>query len=388
MDLRGARRLSGQVSGLDSLVELSVWILNDRRESLQLPITMQPSGSFLLPLPRSSVALLGFALAERPDALAHRAHAVGEGRNTMAAPAGTLLLSHLQRDGLALDVGSGLPKSGPTQVSPSGGLRWQYALIGGRAWASVVRAPVRVRAVVDPDTAALVRNGVLAVRINDAIVIPVQVSLVARRLPTVSQHFLLLAPATLDALLAAYAPELLRVSDVWLSKPLPAALAHSGQLIGLTVTDRAAVQALDAASAASLWSTRTLELLVLVVLLLLFAFVFSTVREIAASSDAAGWAAQGLSYSAMHASLRRIVLLFTTLAALLALALLPLLFPLLLTRSNVDLAGNPAVPPLAPVSDLPRQMLVVAASALLAWTASTLAIGSQQRQRKRRGDAL
>ncbi len=374
--LRGKHRLSGHVLGLASTVSLSVWVMNDRLESTQIPLTVQANGRFNLQISASTVALLGFALAELPDAMAHRAHAVGEGRNALAAPTGTLVIDALSADTAPLDIAASLPATGPMRAMGVGSLRWPYALVGGQAFASVVRPPVQVRAVVDPATSSLVRNGVIAVRLNGAVVVPVRVSLVVQRLPTVSQRFILLDPGTLDGLLAAYAPESLRVSDIWLTRPLAPSVAQSEAMVGLTVTNRAGVEALDAASSSSAWSERTLELLVLVVVLLFIAFALTSVREVVGTSDFAGWEAQGLPRSRMSRTVRDVVVALTASAAALALAVLLLLLPVVLTWSNIDLSGNPAVPPLAPQADLGRQLLVLVGTLLLAWTAATAAARS------------
>ncbi len=365
--LDGIQRLSGRVQGLDANVEMSLWILNNRDESVQLPVQVPTNGRFSLALPRMTVSLLGFALAESADAMAHRAHAVGEGRNTLAAPTGTLLVGELARDGRPLDIRSALPPGGTAQATSSNSLRWPYALVGGQAWASLVLPPRQVRAVVDPLTATMVRNGVLAVRLTDSAVVPITVAAVAKRLPTVAQRFILVDPSALDALLGAHSPETLRVSEIWITKPLLAHVAQSDALVGLTVMSRSGLQALSAASSASAWSTRTFDLLALVVLLVFVGFVIAVVREVLGTADLEAWAAQGLSTSAMLRTLRRVVVGLSTAAALLALIGLLTLFPTVLSWSNIDITGNPAVPPLAPVADLGQQLLVLLLTAALAW---------------------
>lgn len=362
----GARLLTGQASGLVPTVALSVWLLDRDGEAQQRVVHVGADGRFQVALEPSTASILGFALDELPQAAAHRAHAVGEGISTLAAPHGTLQLRDLALDGVALQSAERTQANAPSVRVTRGAMRWTYALVGGSGWAPLSRPPRALRAVVDPVTAALAQDGVLAVRFSDSSVVPIRVAAVAQRIPAAASRFVVIDDDALVALLAADAPSLLRVSEIWLTRPLSAASVGSGALVGLTVTTRADAIALRAASSASTWSARTLELLVVLCALLFIAFVGMSLRDILAHAELEGWEAQGLPRRRTTQGARRVVVGLVAAASTGVLAMLAVLIPAVLGRANVDITGNPSVPPLHATMPMGLMLLVLVGAPLLA----------------------
>lgn len=364
----GATTLTGRASGLVATVALSVWLLDQDGEAQQRTLDVGADGAFRLDLNPTTVALLGFALDELPQAAAHRAHAVGEGISTLTAPHGLLRIRDLALDGIPMDLTSGMPSSGPARATGNS-LQWQYSLVGGAGRAPLVSAP-DLHGVVDPLTASLAQDGVLAVRFSDDNVVPVRVSAVANRLPTAGPRFLLLDDGALMALLAAVAPESLRVSEVWLTKPISSAALAADPLTGLSVSTHAGAIALRAGSSANAWSTRTLELFVGLGALLFLAFLGMSIRDILTHAELEGWAAQGLPRSRMERAARLALVALVAAAASSVLAVLLALFPVVLGRANIDITGSPAVPPLHATVSAPLLLLVLLCTLVLAAIAS------------------
>lgn len=371
--LRAGHLLSGQVQGLTPTVTIAVWLLDEREEAHAVTLQLRGDGRFRVDVTPGTLSLLGFSLIEQADAAAHRAHAIGEGTNTLAAPQGVLLINHLAVDGTPMRLSASLLSKSDLQSRQPGQLEWKYTLIGGEAWASLSRAPAMVFGVVDPLTARAVRDGVLAVRLTDATVIPVRVTAVAQRLPSAKPQFILLDPRALKAVLAQFAPEMLRVSEVWIDRPLTRQAQSSGALVGLAVTNRTDISSLNAASSATFWSERMLELLSVVALVMYFAFVWFSTKDLLANANLEGWAAQGQKRNSMHRDARQFIVGLLAISTAVIAGILLAAFPLVLVRANVDLSGAPASPPLHAVIDFGVTTLILSVAVMLAGIAATLA---------------
>lgn len=370
--LRGSGTLRGHVAGLSAQVALSAWIFTSRHEAVQVAARVQADGGFVVDLPCDAVSLLGFGLDELPDASAHRSHAVGEGDNTLVAPHGTLRLDRLEVDGARLRLtaaSDGMP--GVLSVTERG-LKWSYVLVGGSGWAPLVNAPRQLRGIVDAATAAQVRDNMLAVRINDATVLRVRVVGVADRLPTAAPHFLLMDGGAMEWLLAANAPGLLRVSEVWTSRPL-ARDAASTALVGLRVVQQREVAAGRAASSATHWSERTLLLLITVAMGVLLSVIALTRRDLLLHAEVDGWRGQGSTGATMARAIRRVILVLVTATAVLTALGILVAVPAVVGYANLDITGSPAVPPLHAVRDLRAFGAIVLGTLCVALVATTRA---------------
>ena len=145
-------------------------------ESIQIPLSLS-NQQLVANLPDNVMNLLGFQITEMSDYKDRRDHAVGEGKNALPAPSGTLSISNLELDGTSVDF---------SQIS-----NVEYSVINGPIYFSLVEKPQSIPVVVDSKTNTLNQKNNLQLRVTGESYIELQIVGVANNLPTVPMQFAL-----------------------------------------------------------------------------------------------------------------------------------------------------------------------------------------------------
>lgn len=278
IDVRNKKELSVQVTGLHPFTTLSPWVLSDRLESKQ--ISMQANGKKLTALlPENSTSLLGFQVTELPDYKDRRDHAVGEGKNALPAPSGNLTISNLEIDG--------------TNVNFSQIIDFEYSVINGPIYMSLVTKPSAIPAIIDATTNGLKQTNKIQLRVTGESYIELEVVGVSNNLPTVPMQFALVNDSVLTQYLAAVSPELLHINEVWITNDLSKSLSNDKELYGLTVFNQNELINKFQSPTNAKWSTRALILICLIALLLYLLILLFIASEIFKDEQFIGWYSAG-----------------------------------------------------------------------------------------------
>ena len=278
IDVRNKKELSLQVLGLHPFTTLGVWVLNDRLESKQ--IQLQVSGEKLTTLlPENSTYLLGFQVTELPDYKDRRDHAVGEGKNALPAPSGNLTISNLELDGKEINF---------SKISDS-----EYSVINGPIYISLVTKPSAIPAIIDAKTNGLKQTDKIQLRVTGESYIELEVVGDSNNLPTVPMQFALINDSVLTQYLAAVAPELLHITEVWITNDLSKSLSKDKELYGLTVFSQKELINKFQSPTNAKWSSWALILICLIAFTLYLLILFFIAREIFKDEQFIGWYSAG-----------------------------------------------------------------------------------------------
>ena len=284
IDIHNKKGLSVQVLGLHPFTTLGVWVLNDRLESKQ--IQLQVSGEKLTTLlPDNSTNLLGFQITELPDYKDRRDHAVGEGKNALPAPSGNLTISNLELDGIEINF---------PRISDS-----EYSVINGPIYMSLVTKPSAIPAIIDTKTNGLKQADKIQLRVTGESYIELEVVGVSNNLPTVPMQFALINDSVLTQYLAAVAPELIHINEVWITGDLAKSLSKDKELYGLTVFSQKELIYKFQSPTNAKWSSWALILICLIALTLYLLILLFIAREIFNDEQFIGWYSAGNSINAL-----------------------------------------------------------------------------------------
>jgi hypothetical protein len=344
IDVQNIETLSVQVSGLNPFTTLGVWVLNDRLESKQ--IQLQVSGEKLTTfLPENSASLLGFQITEMPDYKDRRDHAVGEGKNALPAPSGKLTISNLELDGIAINF---------SQISEA-----EYSVINGPIYMSLVSKPSVIPAIIDAKTNGLKQEDKIQLRVTGESYIELDVVGVSNNLPTVPMQFALINDSVLTQYLAAVAPELLHINEVWISNELLKSLSKDKELYGLTAFSQKELINKFQSPTNAKWSSRALILICLIALLLYLLILYFIASEIFKDEQFTGWYSAGNPIGGLVKVVANKTILIVSSAAIISGILGTWLIRLYIEKIAYNINGEIAYPKLITHFDLKSQILVL-----------------------------
>lgn len=344
IDVHNVKELSVEISGLHPFTTLGIWVLNDRLESKQ--IQLQGSGETLATLLlENSTRLLGFQITELPDYKDRRDHAVGEGKNALPAPSGKLTISNLELDGKATNF---------SQISEA-----EYSVINGPIYMSLVTKPSVIPAIIDAKTNGLKREDKIQLRVTGESYIELQVVGVSNNLPTVPMQFALINDSVMTQYLAAVAPELLHINEVWISNELSKMLSKDKELYGLTVFSQKELINKFQSPTNAKWSSRALILICAISLLLYLLILFFIANEIFKDEQFTGWYSAGTPIRDLVKVVANKTIFIVSSAALISGILGTWLIRFYIEKIAYNINGDIAYPKLITHFDLKSQILVL-----------------------------
>ena len=344
IDVHNVKELSVEISGLHPFTTLGIWVLNDRLESKQ--IQLQGSGETLATLLlENSTRLLGFQITELPDYKDRRDHAVGEGKNALPAPSGKLTISNLELDGKATNF---------SQISEA-----EYSVINGPIYMSLVTKPSVIPAIIDAKTNGLKQDDKIQLRVTGESYIELEVVGVSNNLPTVPMQFALINDSVLTQYLAAVAPELLHINEVWISNELSKSLSKDKELYGLTVFSQKELINKFQSPTNAKWSSRALILICAIALLLYLLILFFIANEIFKDEQFTGWYSAGTPIRDLVKVVANKVIFIVSSAALISGILGTWLIRFYIEKIAYNINGDIAYPKLITHFDLKSQILVL-----------------------------
>ena len=344
IDLEGKKTLSVAVSGLNIYTNLGIWVLNDRMESIQIPLSLS-NQQLVANLPDNVMNLLGFQITEMSDYKDRRDHAVGEGKNALPAPSGTLSISNLELDGTSVDF---------SQIS-----NVEYSVINGPIYFSLVEKPQSIPVVVDSKTNTLNQKNNLQLRVTGESYIELQIVGVANNLPTVPMQFALVNDKVLTQYLAAVSPELLHINEVWISRNLSPNLTSDKELYGLTVFSQSELINKFQTPTNAEWSKKALILICLIAFLLLVLVLFFAATEIFKDDQFVGWYASGQSIKHLAKIIDNKIFVLLSYAVLISGILGAWLIRFYVERISYNINGDIAYPKLITHFDIKSQIIVL-----------------------------
>jgi hypothetical protein len=344
IDVHNVKELSVEISGLHPFTTLGIWVLNDRLESKQ--IQLQGSGETLATLLlENSTRLLGFQITELPDYKDRRDHAVGEGKNALPAPSGKLTISNLELDGKATNF---------SQISEA-----EYSVINGPIYMSLVTKPSVIPAIIDAKTNGLKQDDKIQLRVTGESYIELDVVGVSNNLPTVPMQFALINDSVLTQYLAAVAPELLHINEVWISNELSKSLSKDKELYGLTVFSQKELINKFQSPTNAKWSSRALILICAIALLLYLLILFFIANEIFKDEQFTGWYSAGTPIRNLVKVVANKIIFIVSSAALISGILGTWLIRFYIEKIAYNINGDIAYPKLITHFDLNSQILVL-----------------------------
>jgi hypothetical protein len=365
IDIANSKQISLQLSGLNEHTYFSAWVLNDRSESVQIIFVNQES-EFVGELPTNVKSLIGFQVTENADFKSRREHAVGEGDNSLQAPTGTIQVTNVLVDG--------------QQSISEAQLSGNYNVLTGPAYFSLVEPSGVIPAIIDSQTAAQIENKDLQLRISNDHSISLKAVEVTPRLPTVPMRFALIDYDALTRELAAKSPELLRVSELWLSNEINPEVRADQELYGLTVLNQTNIQADNFSPTNSTWTVRGIYLLVLSAgLLYLIALLFIS-NSVFRNTQLFGWQASGLKIKKIQRNLVIRILSYVSGAIAIAVLTTWTLLPRYIEQLAFDINGDVAAPPLVTMFNFAQIIQI----ALLLWITGFVVLATNARIQTRK----
>ena len=332
----GSSSLKVDVAGLNPNTSLGVWILNDRAES-QLINLIASCSNFETKLPDNAESIIGFQITELPDFKARREHAVGEGKNSLPAPQGSLSLTNLKANSVTLNF---------DEVT-----NFDYSLLDGPVYLSQVKSPEVISAIVDRDTATALQRNDFQLKLSNKVSMRLEKVEVANLLPTVPMRFALVDPDQLTGFLAANSPELLRISEVWVTSNLPVDSANKANLSGLTLIEQDDIFGKNLAPSNAKWSQYSLLFMTLIALILFVLISYFVILEIVKDKQFAGWFSSGNSLPEMLSGIRKILFIYIFSSGVAGITTSIFGSREFIKRAIYDINGNIAFPPLVVKED-------------------------------------
>ena len=340
----GGGNLSVLASGVNEFTSLSAWFINDRLESFQLELT-QSESEFTAQLPENSTRLIGFQLTELPDYKSRREHAVNEGKNALPVPTGDLTISNLTLNN--------------NPVADFNSLNINYSLINGPAYFSLTQSPNVIPAIVDPLTFSAAKDNQVQLKITPLSVITLRIVGVSNNLPTMQTRFALIDQTALLGYLAAKNPELVKISELWLTNNLTSTSDLSERLYGLTIYDQEVLITENFSPTNASWTVRGIQLLIASSLFMYLLLFWLVLKNIFTDNQVSGWVMSGSSKWPFLKRTNIYLNLFTFLSFIVALVISLVLTPIYIEKLAFDINGVIASPALAVASSWSTYALLV-----------------------------
>lgn len=218
----GASRLAVPATG--STARLTVIALIRDRTGRSQPITLHRKGNSLVgAIPAApGRTLAGLTMQEDVLTASLRQHVAGEGGAEQPARTGRVVLGHPAADGrpLSADLRGWSATSGGRSGTVPGGLMVDYRIAGNATRVTPPgSAPGPVPALVDRDTAAQARNGLLSLSLGPDARLALRVVGRGDRFPTTRGRFAVLDRAALSAAVDAVTPGAGTPTEAWVWAP-------------------------------------------------------------------------------------------------------------------------------------------------------------------------
>lgn len=167
-------------------VECGVWILNDDGESRRVPA--ESVGGI-------NSRILGVELFESEYEFSRRQHAIAEGKHSVPAPAGTVVIA----------------------VSASEKISFDIDLQDGPVYFPLVEFRAKLHGIASASLAS--PGDELIVKIGDKSSVTIQVDSVSKRFATAPEDFIILNQGQLNSYLAHQDPALIKFAEIWAESP-------------------------------------------------------------------------------------------------------------------------------------------------------------------------
>jgi hypothetical protein len=284
----------------------------------------------------------------------------------LQAPTGTIQVTNVLVDG--------------QQSISEAQLSGNYNVLTGPAYFSLVEPSGVIPAIIDSQTAAQIENKDLQLRISNDHSISLKAVEVTPRLPTVPMRFALIDYDALTRELAAKSPELLRVSELWLSNEINPEVRADQELYGLTVLNQTNIQADNFSPTNSTWTVRGIYLLILSAgLLYLIALLFIS-NSVFRNTQLFGWQASGLKIKKIQRNLVIRILSYVSGAIAIAVLTTWTLLPRYIEQLAFDINGDVAAPPLVTMFNFAQIIQI----ALLLWITGFVVLATNARIQTRK----
>ena len=332
LDIAGGGNLAVTADGVNEFTALSAWLINDRSESYQFELTKTDS-TFTAQLPENSLRLIGFQVTELPDYKSRREHAVNEGKNALPVPTGNLTINSLTLNNVLI--------SGFQSFSS------EYSLINGPAYFSLTDVPNLIPAIVDPLTFDAAINNQVQLKITPLSVVTLQIVGVSNNLPTMQTRFALIDQVALMKYLVAKNPELVRISELWLTNKLTSTTDLSEKLYGLTIFDQETLVNENFSPTNASWSVRGIQLLIASSLIMYLLLFWLVLKNTFTDPQVFGWIMSGQkSWSLFKQTIIQLNL-FILISFVIAFITSQILTPIYIENLAFDINGVIASPSLA-----------------------------------------
>ena len=353
-----------KVAGLNENTFLSAWVLNKQSEAILVNLSDTGEG-FSASLPLNSDRILGFQISENPDFTARREHAVGEGKNSLPVPSGTINI-----DSLLLDQ---------KPFTDAFKIVGDYSMINGPTYFSLVQPPSIITAIVDSATARDAIDNKVQLQITPDNSVVLTVAGIARNLPTVPMQFALVDSEPLTQLLASKNPELLRIPEVWVTGDIVDTPEAKRKITGLTLISQKQLIAGNLSPVNTVWTKRSFAMMEVSAILMFLALIVFATRNIYMNSEMFGWKASGKKLSSMYKLLTMHITLTIGLALLASLFTTIILLPNYISNLAFDLKGDLAYPPVITQWNLDYVLLTILGLIVLSLAALTIASKSLEK---------
>ena len=286
---------------------------------------------------------------------------MGEGINALPAPEGSLTIA---------DVVIG---DSPTELNQIKNIK--YSVINGPVYLTLVQEIQDLPALIDAQTASQISDKQLRLKVSNEHSISLKEVGVVNQLPTVPMRFAIVNPEVLTQYLASTTPELLRISEVWITDHLDDSKLSNDSLNGLKVIDQKTLIDTNLTPSNAKWSTTALIFIVTLsgfLLILLSQFI---VLNIAKDRQIKGWQASGQSIKYLRQKISIRIFIQALISIISATFISYIFIGEYIMQVAFDINGNVAYPPLVvdfkPISLLLIVVLFLITTAVITRTATT-----------------